>query len=102
MKHISGKTLGGSSAINFFIYHRPDKSDIDGIYISNKYWHNMLTCLEIQTAFEELGNQGWNWELLKKYYMKAEKFISPKAKTEVMRFDLNHRGREGNIRHTIL
>ncbi|THH14071.1 hypothetical protein EW146_g6219 [Bondarzewia mesenterica] len=46
-----GKGLGGSSAINFFFqFHRPAKSDID--------------------AFEELGNRGWNWDLLKKYYMK--------------------------------
>lgn len=32
---ISGKTLGGSSAINFLQFHLPSKSDIDGspIYI---------------------------------------------------------------------
>ncbi|KAF8211138.1 hypothetical protein K438DRAFT_1959320 [Mycena galopus ATCC 62051] len=53
----SGKGLGGSSALNFFQYHRPARSDID--------------------AFEELGNSGWNWELLEPYYAKSERFIQP-------------------------
>ncbi|KAF8211133.1 hypothetical protein K438DRAFT_2047591 [Mycena galopus ATCC 62051] len=50
-----GKGLGGSSALNFFQYHRPARSDID--------------------AIGELGNPGWNWELLEPYYKKSEDFI---------------------------
>ncbi|KAI0066612.1 alcohol oxidase [Artomyces pyxidatus] len=73
-----GKGLGGSSAINFFQYHRPAKSDID--------------------AFEELGNPGWNWDLLKKYYMKVETFVPPSNKTEVMSYDLKDRGSNGPLR----
>ncbi|KAJ7866482.1 alcohol oxidase [Mycena leptocephala] len=72
-----GKGLGGSSAINFFQYHRPAKADID--------------------AFETLGNPGWNWNLLKKYYMKAETFIPPQIKHETMSFDVNERGSNGPL-----
>lgn len=46
-------------------------------------------------AFEKLGNKGWNWERLKKYYTKAEKFIQPKVKDDTMRFDLREHGLEG-------
>ncbi|EIM79982.1 alcohol oxidase [Stereum hirsutum FP-91666 SS1] len=35
-------------------------------------------------AWEKLGNPGWNWDLLKKYYMKSERFIPPEHKTEEM------------------
>ncbi|KAK7035344.1 hypothetical protein VNI00_011875 [Paramarasmius palmivorus] len=73
-----GKGLGGSSAMNFFMYHRPAKSDID--------------------AFEELGNPGWNWDTLRKYYKKAEHFIPPANPTEIMTYDLNERGTEGPLK----
>ncbi|KAF7371074.1 Alcohol oxidase [Mycena sanguinolenta] len=67
-----GKCLGGSSSLNFFQYHRPAKSDID--------------------AFEELGNPGWNWELLGRYYTKSEHFIEPVENREVMATDCAHHG----------
>ncbi|KAJ7145614.1 GMC oxidoreductase-domain-containing protein [Mycena epipterygia] len=72
-----GKGLGGSSAINFFQYHRAARSDID--------------------AFEKLGNTGWNWNLLKKYYMKSESFITPPVKTAEMSFDVAERGSDGPL-----
>ncbi|KAJ7176706.1 alcohol oxidase [Mycena filopes] len=72
-----GKGLGGSSAINFFQYHRPAKSDID--------------------AFEELGNAGWNWELLEPYYAKSEHFIQPIERNEAMSYDLSHHGVTGPL-----
>ncbi|KAJ7092287.1 alcohol oxidase [Mycena belliarum] len=72
-----GKGLGGTSAINMFQYHRPAKSDID--------------------AFETLGNAGWNWDLLQKYYAKAETFIPPSVDHDTMKFDLNARGSEGPL-----
>ncbi|KAJ7488067.1 alcohol oxidase [Mycena latifolia] len=72
-----GKGLGGSSAINFFQYHRPAKTDID--------------------AFEKLGNAGWNWDLLKKYYMKAETFIAPASTPATISFDINERGSDGPL-----
>ncbi|KAI0314824.1 alcohol oxidase [Amylostereum chailletii] len=73
-----GKGLGGSSAINFFQFHLPAKSDID--------------------AFEELGNVGWNWELLKKYYRKVEQFVPPtQPGPEVASFDLAEHGVDGPL-----
>jgi hypothetical protein len=46
-------------------------------------------------AFEELGNKGWNWERLRKYYTKMEQFIQPKVKDDTIRFDLREHGLEG-------
>ncbi|KAJ6457413.1 alcohol oxidase [Mycena vitilis] len=67
-----GKGLGGSSALNYMQYHRPSKSDID--------------------AFEELGNQGWNWELLEPYYSKSEQFIQPVKNSDALNYALDHHG----------
>ncbi|KAJ6580893.1 alcohol oxidase [Mycena capillaripes] len=72
-----GKGLGGSSALNFLQYHPPAKSDID--------------------AFGELGNAGWNWELLKPYYVKAEHFIQPVEERETINYDLAHHGMNGPL-----
>ncbi|KAJ7435220.1 alcohol oxidase [Mycena galericulata] len=61
----------------FSTYHRPARSDID--------------------AFEKLGNRGWNWNLLKKYYMKAESFIAPVVQDDGMNFDVAQRGSDGPL-----
>ncbi|KAI0197642.1 oxidoreductase [Astrocystis sublimbata] len=50
-----GKALGGSSAINAFVFVPPAKSCID--------------------SWEALGNDGWNWESLQPYFSKA--YTSP-------------------------
>ncbi|KAI0840530.1 hypothetical protein F5Y06DRAFT_294518 [Hypoxylon sp. FL0890] len=50
-----GKALGGSSAINAFVFVPPSKDLIN--------------------AWESLGNEGWNWEILQKYFTKA--YTSP-------------------------
>ncbi|OTA81613.1 putative GMC oxidoreductase [Hypoxylon sp. CO27-5] len=50
-----GKALGGSSAINAFVFVPPSKGIVD--------------------AWESLGNEGWNWETLQKYLTKA--YTSP-------------------------
>ncbi|KAI0895191.1 putative GMC oxidoreductase [Annulohypoxylon nitens] len=50
-----GKALGGSSAINSHVFAPPAKSLID--------------------SWESLGNEGWNWDTLQKYYAKT--FTSP-------------------------
>ncbi|KAK7031661.1 alcohol oxidase [Favolaschia claudopus] len=73
-----GKGLGGSSGINFFQYHRPAKSDID--------------------AFEELGNEGWNWALLEDYYVKSERFVEPvKKDPAVLSYTLANHGATGPL-----
>ncbi|KAI0067077.1 GMC oxidoreductase [Artomyces pyxidatus] len=52
-----GKGLGGSSALNFYVWNRPPAVDID--------------------AWETLGNPGWNWKNYLKYSNKSETFIPP-------------------------
>lgn len=49
-----GKVLGGSSALNLLSYDRGVKADFD--------------------AWEELGNQGWNWESMHAAMENAEAF----------------------------
>ena len=37
-----GKVLGGTSALNFMVWNRPNREDLD--------------------AWKELGNEGWGWD----------------------------------------
>ncbi|KAL0881202.1 hypothetical protein ABMA27_002307 [Loxostege sticticalis] len=53
--HISGTMLGGSSSINYMYYVRGNKADYDG--------------------WEELGNTGWNWENVQRYFKKTERYM---------------------------
>ncbi|KAI1331065.1 GMC oxidoreductase [Xylariaceae sp. FL0255] len=55
----AGKAIGGTSTINGMTYIRGDKAEFD--------------------AWEELGNEGWNWDALLPYYEKAEKFTVPSS-----------------------
>ncbi|KAH8647581.1 hypothetical protein BGZ60DRAFT_553262 [Tricladium varicosporioides] len=50
LRHPQGKALGGSSALNAEILVAPAKVDIDG--------------------WGQLGNPGWNWDVLAPYYRK--------------------------------
>ncbi|KAK7754381.1 hypothetical protein SLS62_003674 [Diatrype stigma] len=50
-----GKAIGGSSAINAHVFVPPAKSLID--------------------VWEELGNEGWGWDVMQKYFAKA--YTSP-------------------------
>ncbi|KAF7977296.1 hypothetical protein HWV62_4267 [Athelia sp. TMB] len=52
-----GKTIGGSTALNFMAWGRPASGEID--------------------AVEALGNPGWSWSNLFKYIKKAETFQTP-------------------------
>ncbi|KAN0132354.1 alcohol oxidase [Lactarius tabidus] len=72
-----GKGLGGSSGINFFLFHLPSRADID--------------------AFEKLGNKGWNWETLKTYYKKVERLLPPNAKDDATSFDMREHGLDGPL-----
>ncbi|KAJ8109790.1 hypothetical protein OPT61_g7202 [Boeremia exigua] len=53
----AGKGVGGSTLINGMTYVRAEKSQID--------------------AWEQLGNEGWNWESLAEYYVSQESFLKP-------------------------
>ncbi|KZT61502.1 GMC oxidoreductase [Calocera cornea HHB12733] len=75
-----GKSLGGSSAMNFFVYSRPAAEDID--------------------AWEELGNPGWNWSNHLKYMKRSEKFTPPSPiQTEVFRqtYEPEYHGDKGEL-----
>ncbi|PBK94871.1 alcohol oxidase [Armillaria gallica] len=50
-----GKGLGGSSAMNFGIWSKPPREDIND--------------------WERLGNHGWNWETYEKYCDKAASYV---------------------------
>ncbi|PWN38534.1 alcohol oxidase [Meira miltonrushii] len=51
-----GHVLGGSSVLNFLVWDRASKAEYD--------------------AWEEMGNEGWNWQMMDKYMRKAEMFTS--------------------------
>ncbi|KDQ20128.1 hypothetical protein BOTBODRAFT_27541 [Botryobasidium botryosum FD-172 SS1] len=55
-----GKGLGGSSALNLWLYQRPPAFDID--------------------AIGRLGNPGWNWDRFLEYAKKSETFRLPTVK----------------------
>lgn len=67
-----GKGLGGSSAINFLGWTKPEPADID--------------------AWEKLGNPGWNFARLHEYIQKAERLVQPDDVG-----DVNTIGRDGPI-----
>lgn len=52
-----GRVLGGSSALNFLVWDRSSRYEID--------------------AWEQLGNPGWNWNNLYSAMKKSEKFHAP-------------------------
>ncbi|CCF48882.1 hypothetical protein NDA11_001036 [Ustilago hordei] len=52
-----GKLLGGSSALNFLVWDRSSRYEID--------------------AWEQLGNPGWNWNNLYSAMKKSERFHAP-------------------------
>lgn len=76
-----GRTLGGSSALNFFAYCKPPAQEIDD--------------------FERLGNPGWNWANFQKYSAKAEGYIPPseeQIKEQELNVDNWKLGTEGPIK----
>ncbi|KDQ20127.1 hypothetical protein BOTBODRAFT_387359 [Botryobasidium botryosum FD-172 SS1] len=76
-----GKGLGGSSALNLWLYQRPDASDID--------------------AIGRLGNPGWNWRRFLEYAKKSEKFQPPtpeEAENHKFRTNPEFHGADGPLR----
>ena len=60
-----------------------------------QWWREKHVDRAYTTAFEKLGNKGWNWEMLKAYYQKVERFIPPNAKDDLTSFDVREHGLEG-------
>ena len=60
MKQPRGKVVGGSSAINSFALIYPAASEID--------------------VWAELGNPGWDWEGMKRYFRRFQTLVSPGEK----------------------
>jgi choline dehydrogenase-like flavoprotein len=59
MSHPRGKAVGGSTVINSFAIVNPSAKEID--------------------AWAELGNEGWDWAGMKKYFRKFQTVIPPAA-----------------------
>ncbi|KAG9193389.1 hypothetical protein G6011_03424 [Alternaria panax] len=57
LNYWAGRALGGSTTINGMTYLRAEKDQID--------------------AWEELGNEGWNWDSMLYYFLEQEGFKEP-------------------------
>ncbi|KZM27094.1 Choline dehydrogenase [Ascochyta rabiei] len=75
----AGKGIVGSTLINGMTYVRAEKRQID--------------------AWEELGNEGWNWKSLDKYYVEQESFLTPSEQQRVngATFEESAHGYEGGL-----
>ncbi|KIJ61494.1 GMC oxidoreductase [Hydnomerulius pinastri MD-312] len=76
-----GKALGGSSAINFLCWNKPPREEID-------HW-------------EQLGNDGWNWERYQKSLRKLEGYHLPTERSialHKLNFDDLDIGKDGPIK----
>jgi choline dehydrogenase-like flavoprotein len=63
---VAGRVIGGASAINGMVFHRGGPKDYD--------------------AWENLGNKGWGWKDLKKYFIK----VSNGGQLEMVREEQRH------------
>lgn len=81
--HPRGKQLGGSSAINYLAYTHASQRNIDD--------------------WGELGNEGWSWEELAPFYLKAEDFTKPPQAVvedlDLSVIDPELHGQKGEIRN---
>jgi choline dehydrogenase-like flavoprotein len=75
----AGKALGGTTTINGMTYVRAEKEQID--------------------AWEELGNEGWDWDALWEYYLAQEDFETPtdKQRDDGASFEEDAHGRHGEL-----
>ncbi|KFA75718.1 hypothetical protein S40288_04993 [Stachybotrys chartarum IBT 40288] len=77
---VSGRAWGGTSAINGMTYIRATRKDID--------------------IWEQLGNDGWNYDALAPYFKKSEDYIRPNPSQVATgaTYDLQYHGLNGNVR----
>ncbi|KAH9934261.1 uncharacterized protein B0H18DRAFT_1114998 [Fomitopsis serialis] len=79
-----GKGLGGSSAMNFYVWTKPPREAMD--------------------AIEELGNPGWNWKAYQELTMRTEDFSEATAdqlKELVHTHNAEYRGKGGPLKTTV-
>lgn len=67
-----GRTLGGSSAVNFFAWNKPPADHIDGASSLQSHHRIGAHRVRIFVDLERLGNPGWNWANFQKYIARAE------------------------------
>ena len=69
-----GKGLGGSSGVNFYLWTRPSEEDVNGAsdWLRLEEGTKFLICSAYVTAWERLGNPGWNWKNFQKYVARTE------------------------------
>lgn len=79
LNYWAGRGVGGSTLINGMTYIRAEKSQID--------------------AWEDLGNEGWNWESLDEYYIQQESFLRPKEEQVAngATYDVRAHGYKGGL-----
>lgn len=79
LNYWAGRALGGSTTINGMTYLRAEKAQID--------------------AWEDLGNDGWNWDSLWDYYLGQEQFQPPSGqlKQQGAVYDEDAHGKEGKL-----
>jgi len=76
----AAKAVGGDSALNSMSYDRGTKADYD--------------------SWEAMGNEGWGWDGMLPYFMKAETFHPPTKKQQKefgISWDPSVRGTEGPV-----
>ncbi|KAH9841077.1 GMC oxidoreductase [Rhodofomes roseus] len=79
-----GKGLGGSSAMNFYVWTKPPKQAVD--------------------AIEELGNPGWNWKSYQELTMRTEDFseaTEDQLKQLAHTYKAEYRGKGGALKTTV-
>ena len=78
MRIVHGKSLGGSSSLNFMQYVRGNSKDFDE-------WH-------------ELGNPGWSFEEVLPYFKMSERFHNASSnEKQGVKIDLDYHGEDGRL-----
>ncbi|KAL7806624.1 glucose oxidase [Trichoderma gracile] len=79
LEYDAGRGIGGTSLINGMTYIRGDKAQFD--------------------AWERLGNPGWNWTTMLKYFKQVEHFFppSPRQETAGAHYEEEYHGTSGEL-----
>ncbi|KAL1643437.1 hypothetical protein SLS58_004795 [Diplodia intermedia] len=93
----AGKALGGSTAINGKI---PNGFEVFPQLIRQQGMSFTRAAASQIDAWEQIGNNGWNWQSLWKYYLKSEQYQVPGS--EQLRggaaYEPSYHGNGGNLK----